>query len=58
MTNDVNELLSKAGHLPVTFPAFCQNMPKLLLMYVPSEYIEKGVHNSLRPFLFKGDDSP
>lgn len=58
MTNSVNELLSKAGHLPVTFSAFCQDMPKVLLIYVGSECIENGVHNSLRPFLLEGNASP
>lgn len=58
MTNSVNELLSKAGHLPETFSAFCQNMPELLLIYVHSECIENEVHNSLRLFLLEGNTSP
>lgn len=58
MTKTVNELLSKAGHLPVTFPAFSQSLPKLLLIYAHSECIEKEVHNSLKPFLLEGNGSP
>lgn len=57
MTNNVNELLSEAVHLPEIFSASA-SLPKLLLIYVQSECIEKEVHNSLKTFLLEGNNSP